>query len=91
MYWSRIDKGFFGLGRNKGILGFLGEAIACLPLNYYVLCVMIWQSNIPGGFWGYERFLSNARLIALENCSHWMQADCGFDVNENLEKFLEEL
>lgn len=38
VYWSRINKGFAGgLGRNKGILGFLGGAIACVPLNYRIL------------------------------------------------------
>jgi dolichol kinase len=37
VYWSRIGNGFFGLGRNKGILGFLGGAAACVPLNYRLL------------------------------------------------------
>jgi len=37
VYWSRIDKGFFGFGRNKGILGFLGGAFVCVPFNYHVL------------------------------------------------------
>lgn len=26
-----------GLGRNKGILGFLGGALACVPMNYHLL------------------------------------------------------
>ena len=26
-----------GLGRNKGILGFLGGALACVPMNYRLL------------------------------------------------------
>eukprot|EP00551_Chaetoceros_affinis_P004792 CAMPEP_0203662476 /NCGR_PEP_ID=MMETSP0090-20130426/431_1 /ASSEMBLY_ACC=CAM_ASM_001088 /TAXON_ID=426623 /ORGANISM="Chaetoceros affinis, Strain CCMP159" /LENGTH=524 /DNA_ID=CAMNT_0050525267 /DNA_START=653 /DNA_END=2227 /DNA_ORIENTATION=- len=37
VYWSRIENGFFGIGRNKGILGFLGGAAFCFPFNYYVL------------------------------------------------------
>lgn len=37
VYWSRIENGFFGIGRNKGFLGFLGGAMACLPLNYRIL------------------------------------------------------
>ena len=50
IYWSRIDRGFFGLGRNKGILGFLGGALACVPLNYYVLRIAHWGvDGVPGG------------------------------------------
>merc|ERR1712183_1261353 len=38
VYWSRINSGFcWGLGRNKGILGFLGGAAACVPVNYRIL------------------------------------------------------
>mmetsp|Transcript_36996 Transcript_36996/g.44579 ORF Transcript_36996/g.44579 Transcript_36996/m.44579 type:complete len:426 (+) Transcript_36996:103-1380(+) len=37
VYWSRIENGFLGIGRNKGILGFLGGALFCLPLNYRML------------------------------------------------------
>lgn len=37
VYWSRIGNGLGGIGRNKGILGFLGGALACLPLNYRLL------------------------------------------------------
>lgn len=37
VYWSRIENGFFGVGRNKGILGFLGGACFCFPFNYLVL------------------------------------------------------
>mmetsp|Transcript_9656 Transcript_9656/g.18126 ORF Transcript_9656/g.18126 Transcript_9656/m.18126 type:complete len:462 (+) Transcript_9656:111-1496(+) len=37
VYWSRIQNGFFGIGRNKGFLGFLGGALACLPMNYRIL------------------------------------------------------
>ena len=42
-------------------------------------------------FRGYDRYLSNAKLIALDECSHWVQADKSPEVNESLEKFLEEL
>jgi dolichol kinase len=37
IYWSRIGNGLGGLGRNKGFFGFLGGALACLPLNYRLL------------------------------------------------------
>mmetsp|Transcript_9483 Transcript_9483/g.14307 ORF Transcript_9483/g.14307 Transcript_9483/m.14307 type:complete len:449 (+) Transcript_9483:199-1545(+) len=39
VYWSRIENGFFGIGRNKGLLGFLGGALTCLPFNYYLLSI----------------------------------------------------
>jgi dolichol kinase len=41
VYWSRIGNGFFGLGRNKGLLGFLGGAICCVPLNYRLLSLAL--------------------------------------------------
>lgn len=41
VYWSRIGNGFYGMGRNKGILGFLGGAICCVPLNYRLLSLAI--------------------------------------------------
>jgi dolichol kinase len=37
VYWSRIENGLGGFGRNKGLLGFLGGAICCLPFNYRLL------------------------------------------------------
>jgi dolichol kinase len=37
IYWSRIENGLGGFGRNKGILGFLGGAVFCVPFNYRVL------------------------------------------------------
>lgn len=37
VYWSRIENGFFGIGRNKGLLGFLGGALTCFPFNVYML------------------------------------------------------
>lgn len=37
VYWSRIENGLGGFGRNKGILGFLGGAACCVPFNYRVL------------------------------------------------------
>lgn len=39
IYWSRIENGFFGIGRNKGMLGFLGGALVCFPFNYRVLSI----------------------------------------------------
>lgn len=39
IYWSRIENGFGGFGRNKGVLGFLGGALFCFPFNYRVLTV----------------------------------------------------
>uniref|UniRef100_A0A7S2RCX4 Phosphatidate cytidylyltransferase n=1 Tax=Eucampia antarctica TaxID=49252 RepID=A0A7S2RCX4_9STRA len=50
VYWSRIENGFFGLGRNKGFLGFLGGALFCFPFNYRVLSVARFgATGIPGG------------------------------------------
>ena len=42
-------------------------------------------------FRGYEHYLSNAKLITLDECSHQIQADKSDEVNKSLEKFLEEL
>jgi dolichol kinase len=39
VYWSRIENGCFGIGRNKGILGFLGGAAVCFPFNFYTLSI----------------------------------------------------
>jgi len=43
--------GVFGLGRNKGILGFLGGALFCLPFNYRILSLANFGADgvIPGG------------------------------------------
>ena len=41
VYWSRIGNGCFGIGRNKGLLGFLGGAVCCVPLNYRLLSLAI--------------------------------------------------
>merc|ERR1712157_612997 len=51
IYWSRIENGFFGIGRNKGLLGFLGGALFCLPFNYRVLSVANYGASTiaPGG------------------------------------------
>lgn len=51
VYWSRIENGLFGIGRNKGILGFLGGAAFCFPFNYYVLNQAKYGGStlIPGG------------------------------------------
>ena len=37
MYWSRIENGFFGFGRNREFL--LGGALCCFPFNYRMLSV----------------------------------------------------
>ena len=37
--------GFGGLGRNKGILGFLGGALACVPMNYRLLSLAQFAST----------------------------------------------
>jgi len=39
VYWSRIENGLLGIGRNKGVLGFMGGALTCLPFNFYVLSI----------------------------------------------------
>lgn len=51
IYWSRIENGFFGIGRNKGVLGFIGGAAFCFPFNYYVLSIAKFgtAAAIPGG------------------------------------------
>jgi len=50
IYWSRIENGLGGIGRNKGILGFLGGALFCFPFNYRVLKIAKWGTDgIPGG------------------------------------------
>lgn len=41
VYWSRIGNGCFGIGRNKGLLGFLGGALCCVPLNYRLLSLAL--------------------------------------------------
>jgi dolichol kinase len=39
-----------GFGRNKGILGFLGGAIFCVPFNYRMLSIAKWGiAGTPGG------------------------------------------
>uniref|UniRef100_A0A7S2Y4C4 AB hydrolase-1 domain-containing protein n=1 Tax=Entomoneis paludosa TaxID=265537 RepID=A0A7S2Y4C4_9STRA len=42
-------------------------------------------------FVGYDRYLNNARLVALDNCSHWIQADCPNEVHQELDNFLEQI
>lgn len=50
VYWSRIENGLFGIGRNKGLLGFVGGALVCFPLNYRVLSIAKWGAEgVPGG------------------------------------------
>jgi len=50
VYWSRIENGLGGFGRNKGLLGFLGGALFCFPFNYRVLKIAKWGvKGVPGG------------------------------------------
>lgn len=50
VYWSRIEGGLGGIGRNKGVLGFLGGALFCFPFNYRVFKISQWGAKgIPGG------------------------------------------
>jgi epoxide hydrolase 4 len=42
-------------------------------------------------FVGYDRYLSNSRLVSLDNCSHWIQADCPNEVNQEIDTILGEL
>jgi len=50
IYWSRIENGLGGIGRNKGILGFLGGALFCFPFNYRVFKIAKWGTvGTPGG------------------------------------------
>ena len=48
VYWSRIEGGLGGLGRNKGSLGFLGATLICTPINLAILSRANWgESGAP--------------------------------------------
>lgn len=47
IYWSRIENGLGGIGRNKGILGFIGGALACVPMNYVLLSKAQFGAMVP--------------------------------------------
>lgn len=50
VYWSRIENGLLGFGRNKGLLGFLGGALFCLPFNFRIFKMARWGAKgVPGG------------------------------------------
>jgi dolichol kinase len=49
VYWSRIENGLGGIGRNKGWLGFLGGALFCFPFNYRVLMLAAKHSSMTAG------------------------------------------
>lgn len=51
VYWSRIENGLGGFGRNKGVLGFLGGAVTCVPFNYRMLTLAskVGHNILPGG------------------------------------------
>ena len=42
-------------------------------------------------FRGLEKYLKNYKIVALEQCSHWIQADCPNEVNTEIEGFLAEI
>ena len=42
-----------------------------------------------GLFVGYDRYLSDAKLVALDQCSHWITADRPNEVNQEMELLLE--
>jgi len=48
VYWSRIENGLGGFGRNKGVLGFLGGALFCFPFNYRVLSIARYLNTATG-------------------------------------------
>lgn len=43
-FLSPANSGLGGFGRNKGILGFLGGALFCVPFNYRVLSIAKWAT-----------------------------------------------
>lgn len=45
IYWSRIEGGLGGFGRNKGVLGFLGGALFCFPYNFRALSAAKWDDS----------------------------------------------
>lgn len=47
VYWSRIEGGLGGLGRNKGILGFLGGGLMCFPFNILLFKSASWSGAAP--------------------------------------------
>jgi len=42
-------------------------------------------------FRGYDRYLSNACLVELDNCSHWIQNDCSDQLNVEIDKLLQRI
>ena len=59
-----------------------------LPLP--VLIMRGLDDNVLGDdlFKGLDEYLSDVKLVEVENCSHWMQADCPDEVNTEIEGFL---
>jgi dolichol kinase len=43
--WSRIADGAGGLGKNKGILGFVAGALLCVPFNFLLLKSATWAGG----------------------------------------------
>ena len=70
-----------------------GEMVAGRKLDLPILMIRGKDDGAITGdlFEGYEQYLTNARLLALDNCSHWIQADCPDRVNQELDKLLEQV
>lgn len=59
---TTMNSGLGGLGRNKGLLGFIGGALACVPMNYRLLSKAqfavlptnqaLWTASLALGFAG---------------------------------------
>jgi dolichol kinase len=64
IYWSRIEKGFFGIGRNKGFLGFIGGALFCVPFNYRVLSLVVPDGTTKTAVLGASLLLGLAGALA---------------------------
>lgn len=63
VYWSRIENGLGGIGRNKGWLGFLGGALFCVPFNYCVLRRAMMEHTAQ--IWGAKAIMSVSLLLGL--------------------------
>ena len=59
-----------------------------LPRRVYSLVDAALKAGL---FKGYDRFLASATLVELDDCSHWIQADCPREVNDEIENFMEKL
>jgi len=62
-----------------------------LPLNTLILRGM--DDNALGDdlFRNLDKYLLKNKVVAFNNCSHWIQADCPDEVNSEIESFLANL